>query len=68
MIVSHDLGVIANLCQRVLVMYGGRIVEHGTTEEVFFRSAASVYGGIAQLCATYRPWTSPTPLHRGTPA
>ncbi|MFT7473810.1 MAG: peptide/nickel transport system ATP-binding protein [Verrucomicrobiales bacterium] len=34
-IVSHDLGVIANLCQRVLVMYGGRIVEHGTTEEVF---------------------------------
>lgn len=33
--VSHDLGVIANLCQRVLVMYSGRIVEHGTTEEVF---------------------------------
>jgi oligopeptide/dipeptide ABC transporter ATP-binding protein len=34
-IVSHDLGVIANLCQRVAVMYGGRVVESGETTKIF---------------------------------
>ena len=34
-IITHDLGVVAGLCNRVLVMDSGRIVERGTTEEVF---------------------------------
>ena len=34
-IVSHDLGVIANLCNRVVVMYAGRVVETGETEQIF---------------------------------
>jgi len=33
--ISHDLGVIQHLCDRVLVMRGGRVVEQGTTEEIF---------------------------------
>ncbi|WP_082511874.1 ABC transporter ATP-binding protein [Devosia sp. Leaf420] len=33
--VSHDLGVIANISDRVAVMYAGRIVELGSTEEIF---------------------------------
>lgn len=33
--VSHDLGVIANISDRVAVMYAGRIVELGTTEAIF---------------------------------
>ncbi|HHU11263.1 MAG TPA: ABC transporter ATP-binding protein [Intrasporangiaceae bacterium] len=33
--ITHDLGVIANVCERVLVVYGGRIVEAGTVAEVF---------------------------------
>ena len=34
-LITHDLGVVAETCQNVLVMYGGRIVESGTVEEVF---------------------------------
>ncbi|MET0911297.1 MAG: ATP-binding cassette domain-containing protein [Ilumatobacteraceae bacterium] len=34
-LVSHDLGVIHNLCGRVLVLHDGRVVEQGATEEVF---------------------------------
>lgn len=37
LIVTHDLGVVANYCDRVLVMYQGSIVEHGPVSEVFVR-------------------------------
>ncbi|GAA2374200.1 ABC transporter ATP-binding protein [Catellatospora methionotrophica] len=35
LMITHDLGVVDYLCQRVAVMYLGRIVEFGTTEEVY---------------------------------
>jgi oligopeptide/dipeptide ABC transporter ATP-binding protein len=34
-IVSHDLGAIRRVCDRIVIMYAGRIVEDGPTEEVF---------------------------------
>lgn len=35
LLITHDLGVVAENCSRVLVMYAGKIVESGTTHEVF---------------------------------
>ena len=37
--VSHDLGLVSRLCRRTLVMYAGKIVEAGNTEDVFSRPA-----------------------------
>ena len=37
--ITHDLGVVANIADRVNVMYAGKIVETGTSEEVFFSPA-----------------------------
>ena len=34
--ITHDLGVIAGMCSRVLVMYGGVVVEEGTVREIFY--------------------------------
>ncbi len=35
--ITHDLGVVAQLCSRIAVMCGGYIVEEGTTEDIFYR-------------------------------
>jgi oligopeptide/dipeptide ABC transporter ATP-binding protein len=37
-LITHDLGVVASLCNRIAVMYGGLIMEEGTTEEIFYSS------------------------------
>ena len=37
--ITHDLGVVANMADRVNVMYAGKIVETGTSEEIFFKPA-----------------------------
>ena len=36
-LITHDLGVVASLCSRVLVMYAGQIVEAGHVREVFYQ-------------------------------
>jgi len=37
-IISHDMAVMANMCHRMVVMYGGIVVEEGTVDEIFYEA------------------------------
>ncbi len=37
--ITHNMGVVANMADRIAVMYAGKIVEHGTAEEIFYEPA-----------------------------
>jgi len=34
--ITHDLGVVAGLCEKVMVMYGGRVMEYGKSDDLFY--------------------------------
>ena len=34
--ITHDLGIVASMCEKIAVMYAGRIVEYGTTDDIFY--------------------------------
>ena len=42
--ITHDLGVVANVAERVAVMYAGDIIEIGTTEEIFYDPVIHIRG------------------------
>ena len=46
LLITHDLGVIAEMCQRVAVIYSGEIVEMGTAEDIFDRTAHPYTEGL----------------------
>jgi len=35
-IITHDLGVVASMCERIAVMYAGQVIEYGTAREIFY--------------------------------
>ena len=46
MLITHDLGVVAETCNRVAVMYAGKVVEQGTAEDIFYRPAHPYTKGL----------------------
>ena len=47
-LITHDLGVVAGMCDRIAVMYGGKVVEYGTTDEVFYHASHEYTKGLLQ--------------------
>jgi len=45
-LITHDLGIVANLADRVLVMYAGRIIESGSSDDVFYHPAHPYTWGL----------------------
>lgn len=51
--ITHDLGVLAAICGKINIMYGGQIVEHGTTEEIFYHPRHPYTRGLLKSVATH---------------
>lgn len=72
MLITHDLGVIADLADEVVVMYAGRVVEKGSVDDIFYNplhpythgllKSIPVLGGTAQETLASIPGTVPHPL------
>jgi peptide/nickel transport system ATP-binding protein/oligopeptide transport system ATP-binding protein len=72
LLITHDLGVVAEVCDRVVVMYAGQIVETGSVEDIFARPAhpytRGLLASLPSLAARARrlasiPGSVPSPLH-----
>ena len=72
MLITHDLGVIADLADEVVVMYSGRVVEKGTVDDIFYNplhpytqgllKSIPVLGKISEKTLPSIPGTVPHPL------
>ena len=51
-LVTHDLGVIADMCNTIIVMYGGRICERGTADEIFYNPRHEYTKGLLKSIPT----------------
>lgn len=54
-LITHDLGVVARMADEVAVMYAGKVVEHGTVDDVFYRSAHPYTVGLKNAMPTNNP-------------
>jgi oligopeptide/dipeptide ABC transporter ATP-binding protein len=67
-LVTHDLGVVAEIADRIAVMYGGRIVETGTLEEIFYDPQHPyTWGLLGSITRVDRPRPERLPSIPGLP-
>ena len=68
LLITHDLGVVAQTCDRVAIMYAGEIVEHGSIEDIFTGKEHHPYTqglfGSIQMCIRDRVCKKPGPFSR----
>ncbi|MCH5210855.1 MAG: ABC transporter ATP-binding protein [Oscillospiraceae bacterium] len=50
--VTHDLGVIASMCDEIIVMYGGRVCERGVADDIFYAPAHEYTKGLLRSIPT----------------
>ncbi len=65
--ITHDLGVVAQMCDEVIVMYAGSICEQGTADEIFYNPAHEYTKGLLHSIPTTTSDGSPLQPITGTP-
>ena len=65
--ITHDLGVVAGICDKVLVMYAGRTMEYGTTDEIFYRPSHPYTIGLLESIPTLKTEGAILPTIQGNP-
>jgi peptide/nickel transport system ATP-binding protein len=66
--ITHDFGVVAEIADKVLVMYAGRCVESGTVRDVFYNAQHPyTWGLLASIPSPDRPRTARLPSIKGSP-
>ena len=66
-LVTHDLGVIADMCDNIVVMYGGRICERGTANEIFYHPRHEYTKGLLRSIPNVNNMKSKLVPISGTP-
>ena len=44
--ITHDLGIVANMCEKIAVMYTGKIIKYGMTDEIFYETGHEYTKGL----------------------
>ena len=65
--ISHDLGVVAKLCDRIAIMYGGKIVEIGTDKDIFYNPKHPYTQGLLNCIANPEDDDAPLQPIAGSP-
>jgi len=66
-LITHDLGLVAGMCSKVIVMYGGSVCESGSIDDIFYRPLHQYTRGLLRSIPTTEKNRSLVPIG-GTPA